>query len=305
MNKALFTLIMLASTQTNFGQINMADSSAQVISYWEKGEKQNYRVSTEKVKVQGQDTISRLFMSYDVEVTVLNQTDKSYTMEWLYKNYASNSNNPSFQKITRLCEGLNVVFKTDELGAFTEVVNWKEVRDYMQKASSALSKDFAEIPEMDKALKQVLATFSSKEAIESACIKDIHQFHSFHGVKYKLGEVIEGQLKVPNIYGKEPFDADFSFFLDEINEADNNFIVRSAQEINKEQLTKAVFDYLSQMAKTMKLEEPKPEDFKDLKNETLTASRIHGSGWIVYSVQTTTVSAENTTNIEERIIEIK
>jgi hypothetical protein len=116
---------------------------------------------------------------------------------------------------------------------------------------------------------------------------------------------LKGQLKVPNLLGTEPFDSDFTIYLSEINEADNNFIMRATQEVNKEQLTNATFDYLTKMANIMKIKSPKREDLKDLKNETLTASRIHGTGWIVYSVQTTTVTSDNLTNIEERIIELK
>jgi hypothetical protein len=204
-----------------------------------------------------------------------------------------------------ITKDMKVIFKTDELGAFTEVVNWKEIRDYIQKATTSLSKEFAVILEMDKLLKQIAVTYSSKEAVESAAIKDIRQFHTFHGAKYKLGEILKGQLKVPNLLGTEPFDSDFTIYLSEINEADNNFIMRATQEVNKEQLTNATFDYLTKMANIMKIKSPKREDLKDLKNETLTASRIHGTGWIVYSVQTTTVTSDNLTNIEERIIELK
>ena len=51
---------------------------------------------------------------------------------------------------------------------------------------------------------------------------------------------------------------------------------------------------------------PERKDFPSLTNETYTASRIHGeTGWIIYSIETKEVKAEETTNIEERIIEIK
>lgn len=305
MTKKLLTVLFLATGATTFGQINMADSTAQVITYWEKGEKQNYTVITEKIKLKGTDTTSRELTTYDVEITVLNQTDKSYTVQWLYKNIKTNSTNPTIQKLMNVTKDMKVVFKTDELGAFVEVINWKEVKDYIQKATTTLRKDFKDIPEMDKILKKIEATYSTKEAIESASIKDIQQFHTFHGAKYKLGEVLEGKLKVPNLYGAEPFDSDFTVYLDEINEEDNNFIMRATQEVDKEQLTNATFTYLTTMAKNMKVNPPKREDLKDLKNETLTASRMHGTGWVVYSVQTTTVTSDNMTNIEERIIELK
>lgn len=305
MKHRILTTFFLLTGLTTFGQIIMSDSTAQVITYWDKGEKQKYYITAEKIKVKGTDTTSREITTYDVEITVLKADDKSYTIEWLYKNITNNSENPTVQKLMNITKDMKVVYKTDELGVFVEVVNWKEIKAYIQKAISTLSKDFKELPEMNKVLKQIEATYSTKEAIESASIKDIQQFHTFHGAKYKLGEVLEGQLKVPNIYGTEPFDSDFTVYLDEINEEDNNFIMRATQEVNKEQLTNATFNYLTSMAKNMKVDPPKREDLKELSNETLTASRIHGTGWVIYSVQTTTVTSDNVTNIEERIIEIK
>ncbi len=38
--------------------------------------------------------------------------------------------------------------------------------------------------------------------------------------------------------------------------------------------------------------------------ETWSASRIHESGWVIYSIETKKVVAEGTTQINERIIEI-
>jgi hypothetical protein len=303
-NRILTSLFLLIGTLT-FGQINMSDSTAQAITYWEKGEKQNYTITTEKIKIKNADTTSRETTKYDVEITVLKADDKSYTVEWIYKNIINDSENPTIKKLMNITKDLKVIYKTDELGSFVEVVNWKEIKEYMQKALSSLKKDFKDIPEMDKVLKQMEATFSTKEAIESTSIKDIQQFHTFYGLKYKLGEVLEGKLKVPNIYGKEPFDCDYTIYLDELNEEDNDFIMRATQEVDKEQLTNATFEYLTTMAKNLNVSPPKREDLKDLANEILTASRIHGSGWIVYSVQTTTVTSDNLTNIEERVIELK
>ncbi len=296
-NRILTTFFLLIGL-TTFGQINMADSTAQVITYWEKGEKQNYSVIAESIKIIGTDTTSREINTYDVEITVLNADDKSYTIEWLYKNITTNSQNSTVQKLMNITKDMKVIFKTDELGVFVEVLNWKEIKDFIQKATSTLRKDYKDIPEMDKIIKQIEATYTTREAIESASIKDIQQFHTFHGAKYKLGEVLEGTLKVPNLYGKEPFDCDFTVYLDEINEEDNNFIMRATQEVNKEQLTNATFNFLTTMAKNMKVDPPKREDLKELVNETLTASRIHGTGWVIYSLQSTTVTSDNVINIE-------
>jgi len=288
-----------------FAQINMADSSVQVISYWDKGEKQNYAITLEKIKIKGEDTTSKELISYDVEVSVTGATKNSYTVQWDYKNFKTNDKNEFTQELSKINKNMQVIYKTDEMGGFIEVVNWKEIKAYNQKAVAVLKKKFGTAPEIEKMLKQIENTFSSKEAIEAASIKDIQQFHSFHGGKYKLHEEISDKIKVPNVLTNIPFDADYSLYLDEINETDNNYILRSSQVVDSTQLMDATFQFLGNLAKSMNIKAPTREDIKGLSNEIQLASRIHGSGWVVYSVQTTTVNSDNQSNIEERIIEVK
>ena len=288
-----------------FAQINMADSSVQVISYWDKGEKQNYAITLEKIKIKGGDTTSKELISYDVEVSVTGATKNSYTVQWDYKNFKTNDKNEFTQELSKINKNMQVIYKTDEMGGFIEVVNWKEIKAYNQKAVAVLKKKFGTAPEIEKMLKQIENSFSSKEAIEAASIKDIQQFHSFHGGKYKLHEEISDKIKVPNVLTNIPFDADYSLYLDEINETDNNYILRSSQVVDSTQLMDATFQFLGNLAKSMNIKAPTKEDIKGLSNEIQLASRIHGSGWVVYSVQTTTVNSDNQSNIEERIIEVK
>lgn len=290
---------------TSSAQVNMADSTAQVISYWDQGEKQIYTITTEKIKIKGSDTTSKESISYDVEITVLKAEDKSYTIEWLYKYNVDDTENPQTKKLLNINNNLKVIYKTDELGIFIEVVNWKEIKDYIHQAMLVLKKEYDNVPNFDKALKQIENTYSTKEAIESVSIKDIQQFHSFHGGKYKLSEVLEFEMKVPNLIGDVPFDSDMIVYLDEVNVEDKNFIIRSSQEVNAEQLTNATFDFLTTTAKKLKIAPPIREDIKDLYNQTLTSSRIHDTGWVIYSIQTKTISSDDVKNIEERIIEIK
>jgi hypothetical protein len=303
--KTIILLLSLITIKLQ-AQINMADSTVQVVCYWDKGEKQNYSISLEKIKLKNGDTTSKEMTTYDVEVSVIGATKNSYTVQWEYKNFKSNNEEDLITKeLSTLSKGMKVIYKTDELGNFIEVVNWKELRDFNQKTIAAIGKKYSNLPELGKILKQMENSFSSKEAIESISIKDIQQFHSFHGGKYKLKEEISDKIKVPNLLTNVPFDADFSLYLDEINETDNNFILRSSQAVDSEQLTEATFQYLSNMAKNMNITAPKRSDFKGLSNEIEVGSRIHGTGWIVYSIQTTTVNSDNQTNIEERIIEVK
>lgn len=304
MKYILLSIIALAFTANLFCQINIADSTVQVIGYWEKKEKQSYIISEEQIKIKGSDTISRDKSKYEVEITIIDSTQNSYTIEWLYKNYTNNAQDPVSQKILSLAQDMKVIIQTDELGSFQMVINWKEIKDYMAMMVNELKDEFKGTPNTAKAFDQIIATFSSKEAIEAATINEIHQFYTFHGVKYLLGEELTAQIKVPNLYGKEPFDCDLTFRLDEINQEENNSVFRMWRIINSSQLTDATFNYLTQMVSGMDGQLPNREDFPPLTNETRTASRIHGSGWVIYSIETKEVNAEDTKQIIERIIEL-
>lgn len=305
MKKLLFACGLIACSLPVLSQINTQDSSVQVVGYWDKGEKMEYMVSFEKYKVKGTDTTSREKINYEVDVVIKDSTEKSYTISWLYKNFNISSDNDLTRKLLSLGQNMEVVIKTDELGTFSEVVNWKEIRDYIHKATNEVRQQFKSIPEMDKVIKQLEGIYSTREAIESASIKDIQQFYTFHGAKYNLGEVLEGTVKVPNILGGEQLDSDVRVYLDEINKEDDNYILRSSEAVNPEQLTEATYKYLVEMYKELGKEPPGRDVIKGLKSEITTDSRIHATGWVIYSIQNKTVVTEDQTNIEERVIELK
>src|SRR5690606_26923302 len=219
-----------------------------------------------------------------------------------YKNFDFSNVDATDKKLLSLSKDMKVIYATDEFGSFVEVVNWKEIRNYMMKGIDILKDDIRVHDAQEKILQQVELTFSTKEAIEAIAIKDIQQFHNFHGGKYKLGELVEGSMQLPNVIGKEPFDVEVTISLDEINTENYDFLLTSTQSVNKDQLTNATYEYLVAMADLIKETPPKRDDLKDLTNKSLTTSRINDIGWIIYSLQTTTVTSDSSTIIEIRRI---
>lgn len=290
---------------SSFGQINEKDSTVQVVAYWSKLDTQSYNVSYEKIKIKSQDTISKELMKYQVDITVIDSTKNSYTTEWFYKNFTIDTKNELVKKLTAISNDISVTIKTDEFGAFIEILNWQEVRDYLTKVAKKLEEELKEIPNYKEIIEKVLAVYATKESIEANAIKDALQFYSFHGVKYKLGEEISGKVPVGNNFGGKPFETNVTYSLDEINVEAGNAIIRMKQTVNSEQLTNETYNYLKRMG-TFGAKIPNRVDFPSLTNETYTASRIHGeTGWVIYSIETKEIKAKESTNIEERILEIK
>lgn len=305
MIRLVLTKVALLLSANLFGQINIADSTVQVIGYWDKNEKQSYEISFEKYKLKEGDTTFWERVKYDVDITVIDSTSASYTVEWFYRNFRIDTENILAKKLMSLSEDMQVIIKTDEMGAFLEVVNWKEVRDHIKKSTKILKKELKDKPEIRKLVTQVESMYLTKAAIESVAIKDIQQYYTYHGAKYKLGEELSGQLQIQNNFGGNPFDADVSLRLDEINYEDDNAIIRMYQRIDPEQLTDATYEYLKKISSAQGNKVPERIAFPSLMNETWTASRVHGySGWIIYSVETKEISNDNTIQVEERIIEL-
>ena len=304
MNRILLVCLFVILNATLFAQLNMADSTVQIIGYWDKNETQSYSVVSEKYKIKEGDTLSRETTKYTVDITIVDSTADSYLIEWQYKDYEINSENALMKKIASYAKDMKVLIRTDEMGSFEEVVNWKELRDYMFEVFDVLKPELSEIPNMDQFIDQMKGMYATKEAIEAGVVQEIHQFYSFHGAKYEYGEEYNSDMKLANMYGGDPFDTKVTVWLDEMNPDDNNVIIRMTQTVDSEQLTQATLAYLIRMAETLKLPLPKKEDLPELSTETWLASRIHGSGWVVYSIETREIKAEGQVNVEERIIEI-
>ncbi|MBJ6118606.1 hypothetical protein JAO76_10410 [Pontibacter sp. BT310] len=305
MKQLLLLAFAFLTSFTTFAQINIEDSTMQVIGYWDKNETQTYVITSESFKVTGTDTTKREFTKYEVDITIKDSTASSYTIEWVYRGIEMNTDNQFTKELAKISENLKVIIKTDEMGAFKEVVNWEEIRNEMKRGAAHLKKQFKHIPNITAITDQVESTFTTKQAIESAAIKDIQQFYTYHGAKYQLGKEVTGQLEVPNLYGSKPFIADVSIVLDEINEEDNDAVIRMWQTIDSEQLTTATVNYMQKMAKSANTKSPDLSKIPALQNETRTVARIHGSGWIIYSSEIKEVWADNILAFEERIIEIK
>ncbi len=291
------------------GQINLQDSTVQVIGYWNKAEKQNYKITETSYNVKnGTDTIQRQFYSYNVDVEIIDSTEHSYTIKWLYKNFEIKETwNPVMEKLISMGNNLAVIFKTDEYGIFQEVVNWEEGRDFMKKSGEMMKSEYKNIPNFDKFIDQIVAMYSSKEALENSGIEEIQQFYTFHGAKYKLGEELNLDVKIPNnFFNGEPFDGVLTVELSQIESADDFSVLRSWQTADSKQVTDMAFEYVKMMQSTLNVPALKREDFPVATNDIRTASSIDGpSGWVIYSIQTKEVAANNLLQVNERTIELQ
>ncbi len=284
-------------------QINSQDSSVQVISYWNVGDRYEYSATLQKLKYTDIDTSSNETMTYDIEVTVLDSTANSYTVRWFYKNFKTDSTNPLIQKVASLADDISVDIKMNELGTIDSIENWKEVKDYIYSAADALNSDIEILPGLGPVIAQMKTMYSTKESIEAIAIQDVQQLQTFHGAKYMLNDTVSGHMYTSNLYdNSNPFNTYVAVVLEDLDTLHNEYTLRSFQEVDSEQLTESTFSYLKATAEKLGHKFTLPEAEFILKNMTETVSRIHDTGWVLESVLWKEVYADGVTNMEIRTI---
>ena len=285
-------------------QINMEDSTVQVIGYWDKNEKQSYQIQEKKATVVNEDTTSSQEFSYKVDVQIVDSTAESYTIEWKYFDYKYISGPQELKTILTAYQPTKVLVKTDEMGMFAEIINSAEISAAMTKRLKNLIKKYKSDQYLVSEFTALIDKYASKDAVEQLALSEIQQYYNYHGGRYKLDENLSATVKSPFLNLEEGIDAELNVWLSEINVDDNNYILQMSKILDEEAMKKLMYEEAKNDPELTPDEKPEIHDMPQLKVETWAASRIHNSGWIVYSVQTVEVLFDNEKSTEERTIEL-
>jgi hypothetical protein len=287
-------------------QMNFRDSTVQAICYWELGDTMEYQISFQKLQYNETDTLTNEILYYDVVISVIESYETAYTIRWKYKNVSSSNNESLIQKLSGLIENLTIDFRIDEMGVFEEVVNWEEIRSYVENYIEI----YGSQPIVDKFfedfINMYLETYASKESFESGAILDIIQFHYFYGVMYEMNEVYEYQTESANLYEPEkPFTTEVAIVLQEMDSEFDYYVLRSFETMDSDQITDASYLQIKEIVESSGQEMVSREQFQSVSYNAETVSIIHDSGWLLESVHWRYSISEETTHEETRNIVLK
>jgi hypothetical protein len=224
----------------------VTDSTATVVSYWQKGDFANYTLTQTKEKYDNGKILSKGSSTSKIEISVIDATEESYIINWRYIDIKLNGNkaqNAVFEKFAKLTQGINFKYRTSELGEFKELLNWKEVQAASFKIIDNLVMEYTD-PQMQGILKQTKAVFSTKESIEQIIMKDVQMLHGIYGGEYKLNQKVSGETELPNFLGGAPFPALLNVEMYDLDKKQGVCKIEVSQEIDKGKATKIVRDWM-------------------------------------------------------------
>lgn len=277
-------------------QNKVTDTSATIVGYWQKGDKAKLSFTQTKERYKNGQLGSRGSSTCMIDFLVADATENSYTIHWKYGNIklSETSPNPQVDKLSKLTEGITLVYQTDEMGTFKELLNWKEVQKIVYDAVDSVGRQVNK-GEMNAILSQLKNVYASKESIEQIVIRDVQLFHSLYGGDYVLKQKLVADTELPNFLGGEPFPAILTIEMTELKPRDKYCKVQILQTINKEKATKLISDFVEKLSAGKSKETVIPaigiSDFNEFEVEL-------NKGWVLRAFYKRIAEAENIKNIE-------
>ncbi len=283
----------------------MADSTVQVIGYWDIGEKQTYLITEESYRIQDTDTLDRNATKYFVDISIADSTATEYLINWHYRDFTDNQPNPIHHLSAMAKEGLTVQVKTDENGKLLGISNWKAINKHMSKTLKKAKKVAKKNQDYKFDLEKLTHHLASLNNYTNEFGKEYAQFYYFHGLQYELNEVYEAVVDRENRLGAGPLQIKMSVFLDEIFEENESFVLRSVEESDSDQLTAITHEYLKQNASHYKLGNINVKELPKITHIKYIGAELHAYGWPLLSMESIEANSENNLKVIDRTIDLQ
>lgn len=321
MNKHLSLILLLFITTPLFSQIDTTKVS--FIAYWSKGDSYDFKVTKVKKRWTNDKLTKNDSTQYIANFKVLDSTEKSYTIQWSYKNNLINTYKKNLNKIYEDKNAINeivkkydvtkIVYKTDEYGEFLEIINWQEVSDLMSKMLGELEKSIQirkpdKLKEVEKAMEPLAKIYSSKEGVEQLILYELQFFHFPFGSEYDVNIPFEYEQELPNMVGGEPIKGNAKLSIIEVDFEELYCVLKEEVELNPDDTKRQVIMLLKKMG----IEGKKAEDIMKTAIFDITDLNYYqyyydpGIPHRIYGSRKTLVNMENSKveNFEELEIEL-
>lgn len=262
----VFAAFFLVLHSTAYAGNRVTDTTATVVAYWSEGDVRDVVVRHDKTKTSGNGQTTRESVRYNATFRILEETEESYTIEWTYGEFEIEEvSNPLLATLAGISEGMKIIYRTDELGTFKELVNWEDVRRYVElgidEAEKALREKLGDNPEagayVDQFMAQFRELFSTREGIENT-LTEIQLCHEPFGLEYTLNERLSGDTLLPNVFGGDPIPATIEVEMTELVPDENHARIVISQRVDEEKARDMVYEFVKKLAEQSG--QPLPDD---------------------------------------------
>jgi len=267
--KTIFSLAALLICINLFAQ---DETSVSFVAYWKKGDTKTYMVTKKNIQYKNDTLVKESTDGYIVKFVVVDSTATSYVIDWNYENtlFQSTALPKEVVPVLEKYKNINIRYTTDELGAFKEVLNWKEVGKMMNEMFDKLLSSLSENKtDVSKAIKPFKEIYSSKEGIESLVMKEIQYFHWPFGIAAVYGDTLRYEEYLPNMLGGDPIKANGAFYFEQVDFENEKCKFVNTLDLDSVDTKRVLTDVMNSMVAKISYESKKEreEKTKELQEE--------------------------------------
>lgn len=318
MKRLAFLLVYFSFCLLGSAQINLQDSTVQVVAYWDLGEKHKYSYQSQEYEVQGQDTIWGDFHSSDFTLEVLDSTANSYVVECRVLEYENHCTDSLEQRVVdfvaSITSNIPIRYQTNELGQFQDFVNWEEqchvIDSIIPLVNDMMIEDMPElktIPEDTLAmLKNVVTHMMSvlkNKSTMVASYKELFYPLYYHGAKLQLDKRYESAQKFSSPWlPNDVIDGSLEFEVARYNPETNWVTFHLTKSWNTDMLLESFLRYMKQVIPDM--EDNNLQD-SYVFAESFFELAVHvTSGWPGYAFERVVTQTGKNQKVEEWEVEL-
>ena len=292
--KKLFIIALILSILQGYGKDHGENLCMKICGNWAINETKTYSVKESCKKYKGDQQLCEETTEYDATISIDSITPDGYVFKWKFSQIKVFAPHIIYKKMGELCEGLEVLYKTDKNGTFIELVNYNEIHDCLCKSLCTLAKLFPNNPTIEAVFEQVRSTFSTREAMEATLLNEIKLFHSLYGKNVSSSMNKEFKKRVPNLFGGTPFPGICSIEVENFDNESKICTVAVNQFINKEQAQNTIYRYLKNLSRRMSHPIPSKEEIPEIQiNDSSSISINLLSGWLICATNNELISTGN------------
>ena len=278
-------VLILISLSININSYSQIDSTkVSFVSYWSMNDSFDFKI-TKIQKSWVNDKLTKNDSTYYIaNFKVIDSTLNSYKIEWKYKNplidifrNKMEEYNESQETIDSILKNYNIssiVYKTNEIGEFLGVENWKELSNLTVALISAFEKNsFLDNPTKKKEFREMLIPlteiYSSKEGIEQIILSELQFFHYPFGYEYDTAKPLEYDIEFDNIVGEGTIKGTTKLSVENVDFENYFCTLVEKTSINENDAKKAVLELL------LKMKLPKDDVSRIISNAKMHVSEIN------------------------------
>ncbi|HYG50474.1 MAG TPA: hypothetical protein VD905_06205 [Flavobacteriales bacterium] len=308
----LFSISFLQTFSQQF--INLKDAgTVTCIAYWVKKDAVVYHVAeTRDMFKGGKDSpYKSTKMQYDINLKVIDSTEKTYTVDLTYSNfYCDATESDRDFELLKLFGKLHVKYSTTELGEYIRIINKQELAGTLGPLIDKLRGELApkikkedEKENFNQAFDNMKLFFTDTSNVEGLFAEDIFAIHAFYGWELKLNKEEKVAVEYAALANLK-LSGNGKLILTEINKNKGECKIQLAQQPEKDALTeyarKVLVTMLGDFSKKAK------KDFASLKlgaNTKLKYVMDLSTGWFskiaVTSNSTVSVGDESVRSVSK------